>query len=351
MSYRLGIFGFFAHPELTSESSHHASGNYTLMDQAQALRWVQENIAAFGGDPRKVTIAGESAGSFAVSAQMASPQSRDLIAGAIGESGSVLGSRPATSLADAERSGLKFGEQLGASSLKELRALSAMELLEASASPGAPRFSWNVDGYFFPKPPLEIYRNGEQAHVPLLVGWNSEESNYRAIFGRNDPTPENFAKAVRELYGSDADEILRLYPSATVEQTIQSATDLAGDRFIGFSTWRWFDLQRQTGGKAGLPLLSTRIRGPRLSQRREAMPRAGTSRKFRRCLPERFTRQRSNTPWATCRPTRSLPGRKTITGCRRPCRATLRTSSSLEIPTGTDCRTGLPQRAAGTPSP
>jgi len=266
MSYRLGIFGFFAHPDLTAESPHHASGNYTLMDQAQALRWVQENIAAFGGDPRRVTIAGESAGSSAVSAQMASPLARDLIAGAIGESGSVVGSRPPVSLADAERTGREFGERIGASSLKELRALSAMELLEASASRGAPRFSWNVDGYFFPRSPLEIFRNGEQAHVPLLVGWNSEESGFRAILGRNDPTPENFAKAVRELYGNDADEVLRLYPSATVEQTIKSATDLAGDRFIGFSTWRWFDLQRRTGERPVFRYFYTHPRPPVISE-------------------------------------------------------------------------------------
>ena len=105
VNYRLGVFGFFAHPDLTKESPHHASGNYTLLDMNAALVWVRQNIAAFGGDPRKVTIAGESAGSVAVCAQMASPLSRDLIAGAIGESGSILGTLPAVPLAQAEEQG------------------------------------------------------------------------------------------------------------------------------------------------------------------------------------------------------------------------------------------------------
>ncbi|HET6567327.1 MAG TPA: carboxylesterase family protein [Rhodothermales bacterium] len=247
MSYRLGIFGFFAHPELTQESPHHASGNYALMDQAQALRWVQQNIAAFGGDPDKVTIAGESAGSFSVSAQMASPLAKGLFAGAIGESGSVLGSFAPVPLTEAEQQGVAFAKAIGASSLEALRAISATELLAASSRPGMPRFALTVDGYFFPRPPLEIYAAGEQAHVPLLVGWNSEEMNYHALLGSDEPTPENFARAVQKRYGDNAGEILKLYSASTKEETIQSATDLAGDRFIGFSTWKWFDVHRRTG--------------------------------------------------------------------------------------------------------
>ncbi|MPZ18327.1 MAG: carboxylesterase family protein [Luteitalea sp.] len=247
MSYRLGIFGFFAHPELTKASPHQASGNYALMDQAQALRWVQQNIAAFGGDPKRVTIAGESAGSFAVSAQMASPTSKDLIAGAIGESGSLLGERQPASLAEGEQKGVTFAQAVGATSLEALRALSSMELLAAAGRSGMPRFGPIVDSYFFPKAPAEIYAAGEQAHVPLLVGWNSEERNYEALLGDNGPTAESFAVAVRDLYDDGADEVLEQYPASTNEEAVQSATDLAGDRFIGYSTWKWFDLHRQTG--------------------------------------------------------------------------------------------------------
>ena len=246
LNYRLGIFGFLAHPALTAESPHGASGNYGLLDQTQALRWVQENIAAFGGDPTRVTIAGESAGSASVSAQMASPLSKNLIAGAIGESGSLMGTLPPVSLAEAEQIGVQFADRIGAASLEALRALSATQLLERASQPGTPRFPLTTDGYLFPKPILEIYANGEQAHVPLLLGWNSQEMPYQFLLGQNEPTPENFAQVVRNLYGEHADAVLALYPASTVEETKQSATDLAGDRFIGYSTWKWSDLHRQT---------------------------------------------------------------------------------------------------------
>jgi para-nitrobenzyl esterase len=272
MSYRLGVFGFFAHPELTAESAHHASGNYTFMDQTQALRWVHDNIAAFGGDPARVTIAGESAGSLSVSAQMATPLARGLFAGAIGESGSLLGTLPPVSLTEGEEAGTKFATSIGAGSLEDLRALSAMELLEAAARPGTPRFSATIDGYFFPKAPAEIYADGEQAHVPLLVGWNSEEMNYRMLLRRDEPTPENYAKAVRDLYHGQADEVLGLYPASTADEVIESATDLASDRFIGFSTWRWFDLQRQTGEAPVYRYLYAHPRPPMRPEMGNAVP-------------------------------------------------------------------------------
>ncbi|QJW90524.1 carboxylesterase family protein [Spirosoma taeanense] len=248
VNYRLGAFGFMAHPELTKESPHHASGNYGYLDQSAALRWVQQNIAAFGGDPKRVTIAGESAGSISVSAQMASPLSKNLIAGAIGESGSLLGTLPPTSLSEAEQSGVKFAEQVGAKSLAELRAMPAEKLLEATANPNTPRFSSNVDGYFFPKSPFAIFAAGEQAKVPLLVGWNSEEMNYRMVLGKEAPTTENYTKAVQKLYGERSAEALKAYASAADTDVEQVATDLAGDRFIGYSTWKWADLQSKTGG-------------------------------------------------------------------------------------------------------
>src|SRR6185503_5186961 len=150
VNYRLGVFGFMAHPELTKESPHNASGNYGLLDQYAALLWVQKNIAAFGGDPKRVTIAGESAGSLSVSAQMASPLSRGLIAGAIGESGSVLGTLSAVPLKEAEESGVKFATSVSANSLAALRGIAAEQLLEATAKPGLPRMGPTIDGYLFP---------------------------------------------------------------------------------------------------------------------------------------------------------------------------------------------------------
>ncbi len=249
VNYRLNIFGFMAHPELSKESPHQASGNYGLLDQAAALQWVHKNISAFGGDPKRVTIAGESAGSMSVSAQMVSPLSKNLIAGAIGESGSIMGTLSAIPLAEAEQNGGKFADLAGAKSLADLRALSAEKLLEIGAGHEWELFRVNQDGYFLPQAAASIFAAGQQAHVPLLVGWNSEESSYRGLLGTDAPTKDNFIKAVQKLYGEQAGNILKVYHPNTEAEVEQAATDLAGDRFIGFSTWRWSDLQAKTGGK------------------------------------------------------------------------------------------------------
>ncbi|WP_347159482.1 carboxylesterase/lipase family protein [Pontibacter chitinilyticus] len=272
VNYRLGVFGFFVHPELTKESPHHASGNYALMDQSAALRWVKHNIAAFGGDPSKITIAGESAGSYSVSAQMASPLSKDLIAGAIGESGSLLSLQPTATLSQGEAEGVAFAKAVDANSLAALRAMPAQQLLEATGKPNMPRFYPVVDGYFFPKSPLEIFMSGEQAHVPLLAGWNSEESGYQAILGKEEPTPENYKKAVQKLYGEHADEVLKVYPGTTNEQVLASATALASDRFIGYSTWKWVDAHSKTGGKPVYRYLYSRARPEMTPEMGNAVP-------------------------------------------------------------------------------
>jgi para-nitrobenzyl esterase len=249
VNYRLGVFGFLAHPDLTKESPHHVSGNYALLDQNAALQWVHQNIAAFGGDPRRVTIAGESAGSIAVSAQMASPLSKDLIAGAIGESGSILGALPPVPLAKGEEDGVKFASSIGATDLAALRAISSEQLLEAAGKRGGPRFSSVIDGYFFPKSPIAIFQAGEQAHVPLLAGWNSEEANARAVLGQDSPTPENLEKAIHRLYSDHGSDVAKQYAAASNEDARQVATELASDRFIAYSTWKWIDLAGKTGGK------------------------------------------------------------------------------------------------------
>lgn len=246
VNYRLNIFGFFSHPELSKESPFKASGNYGLLDQYAVLKWVQANIAAFGGDPNKVTIAGESAGSFSVSAQMASPLSKGLFRAAIGESGSLLGNRPLPTLAESEKKGIAFASAIGAPSLEALRALSADKLLEATARPDA-NFGVNIDGYLFQKNPADVFKDGEQAKVPLLVGWNSEEMNYRALLGSLQPTKENFTKVVRERFGEDAEALLAVYKIDTDEDVERVATDFAGDQFIAYGTWRWSDLHSQTG--------------------------------------------------------------------------------------------------------
>ncbi|MBO0357516.1 carboxylesterase family protein [Hymenobacter sp. BT186] len=250
VNYRLGVFGFMAHPELSKESPNQASGNYGFLDQTAALRWVQQNIAAFGGDPRQVTIAGESAGSMSVSAQMASPLAKTLFARAIGESGSMLNtSFGPLPLAEAEKNGVTFATSLGATSLAALRALPAQQLLEATGKPGAPRFGPILDNYFLVKKPAATFAAGEQARVPLLVGWNSQEMGYQSMLGPDKPTVENYTKALQKLYGDQAAEIQKLYPATTDAQVEQAATDLAGDRFIAYSTWKWADAHLQTSGQ------------------------------------------------------------------------------------------------------
>ncbi|MCC9137008.1 carboxylesterase/lipase family protein [Pontibacter silvestris] len=263
VNYRLGAFGFFAHPELTKESPYRSSGNYGYMDQNAALRWVQQNIAAFGGDPSKVTIAGESAGSISVSAQMATPLSEGLIARAIGESGALVNSGlDPVPLSVAEQNGVKFASSIGANTLAELRAIPAQQLLEAAGKQGAGPFVATIDGYFFPQSPTAIFAAGEQVKVPLLAGWNSEEMNYMYVMGQEKPTLENYKKAVRRLYGERADEVLKVYAASTDEEALQAATDLAGDRFIAYSTWKWIDLHSQTANEPVYRYLFSRPRPP-----------------------------------------------------------------------------------------
>jgi para-nitrobenzyl esterase len=251
LNYRLGVFGFLAHPELTRESPHHASGNYGLLDQAAALRWVRQNIAAFGGDPLHVTIGGESAGSISVNAQMTSPLSRRLIAGAIGESGGMIHpTAAALPLDSAERLGEAFADSAGARTLAALRDLPAESLLVTSGRPGNHRSRATVDGYFLPAAPAQIFAAGQQAHVPLLVGWNSEESGWKGLLADREPTPENYAAALRERFGDHADEVLGLLPDSTPAQVMGAATVIAGAQFIAYSTWKWAGLQSRTGRRA-----------------------------------------------------------------------------------------------------
>ncbi|HUH20019.1 carboxylesterase/lipase family protein [Albibacterium sp.] len=273
VNYRLGVFGFLAHPELTKESPHNSSGNYALMDQNAALRWVQENIAAFGGDPARVTIAGESAGSIAVSAQMASPLSKDLIAGAIGESGAMIFPTLApVSMEVGEQNGLAFAEKVKAGSLAALRAMPAEELLQAASMPGVFSASSTIDGYFLPKTLPAIFAAGEQAKVPLLAGWNSAEIPYQAFMGADAPTPENYAKKIRQEYPEQADLILKLYPGNTQQEVVRSATALASDGFIVYSTWKWIDLQTLTGGKPVYRYLFSKSKPPMASEFSNLVP-------------------------------------------------------------------------------
>lgn len=261
VNYRLNIFGFFAHPELSAETSYKGSGNYGLMDQSAALKWVQKNIAAFGGDPSKVTIAGESAGSISVSAQMASPLSKGLFAGAIGESGAGINpTLSPVSLKDAEKTGSDFAKSVGASSLADLRAMSTQQLYELYNASKRFGFPTVIDGYFYTKTIAETFKAGEQTKVPLLVGWNSAEIPGMAFMQGLPYNEKNYIKKVKDAYPNDYEEVLKLYPHDSDKQIELSATALASDRFISYSTWKWFDLQRSYSNQPVYRYLFAHIR-------------------------------------------------------------------------------------------
>jgi para-nitrobenzyl esterase len=250
VNYRLGIFGFFAHPELTKESGRNASGNYGLLDQLAALQWVRDNIAAFGGDPGNVTVFGESAGSFSVSALMASPLAKGLFEKAIGESGAYFplgaGALPLRTLADTEADGTKFQKALAAASLVELRAKSGDELLRAALK-SRPWFAPNVDGYFLTASVASVFGEGGQAQVPLLAGWNADEVRAGVVLGKDKPNAQTFSADLRTRFGDQADAVLKAYPAATDAQALESAAALASDAFVGYATWKWLDAHRKTG--------------------------------------------------------------------------------------------------------
>jgi para-nitrobenzyl esterase len=260
VNYRTNIFGFFVHPDLTHESPHHASGNYGLLDQVAALRWVQKNIAAFGGDPKRVTIAGESAGSISVSALMASPLSRSLFAGAICESGAAIASLPPRPLAEAEQNGVKFAAAAGAESLAALRAMTAQQLQEAAAKAPGVRFSTAMDGYFLSSTLTEIALAGQQAKVPLLAGSNTEEQGARSVLSGGDPTPETLANAIKKFYADKAEPVLKAYTATTVDEVFEAATHLASARFVSYGTWKWTELHMKTSGKPVYRYLYAKVR-------------------------------------------------------------------------------------------
>jgi para-nitrobenzyl esterase len=252
MNYRLGIFGFFAYPELAKESSRNSAGNYGLLDQVAALEWVKRNIAAFGGDPGNVTIFGESAGSFSVSELMASPVAKGLFQRAIGESGGAFASQglPFRTLADSSEAGAKFAnDALGAKTLAELRALPAQKILETATATKTIRFAPNVDGYFLPETVAAIFAAGKQSDVPLLAGWNMDEGGSAAANAKDDAAAKLKEMAQKE-FGDKAEELLKHYSADNPAQAERALKDFAGDRFIAFSTWKWLEAQKSTGKSA-----------------------------------------------------------------------------------------------------
>jgi para-nitrobenzyl esterase len=252
-NYRLAVFGFLAHPELTKESGGRGSGNYGMLDQAAALEWVRRNVAAFGGDPGNVTINGESAGSMSVSALMASPLTKQLFHKAIGQSGAFFTS-PSPGLiekplAQKEEDGLKLAAAMGATSLADLRAKPADELLAfVMKASGGWGYSPGLDGYFLTEKVADTYAAGKQARVPLLAGWTSAEMGMSVAMNPNKPTAATFSGKLKEQFKDQAEGAAKVYPAASDEQTLQAAADLASDLFIAYSTWKWIEVHDKTSG-------------------------------------------------------------------------------------------------------
>jgi para-nitrobenzyl esterase len=238
INYRLGVFGFLAHPELSKESETRVSGNYAFLDQIAALRWVQTNIAAFGGDPSRVTIFGESAGSWSVNSLVATPLARGLVHRAIGESGGQFSITRA--LADAERAGATFAQSAGASSLAALRALPATTLNAANGF----QASATVDGYVFPQDVMSMFRAGKQNDVPTIIGSNSHEGS---IFTPETTTAQSFRQQTARRYGADAEAWLKLYPFANDEEARAAQAASMRDQTFGWEMRTWARLQTRTG--------------------------------------------------------------------------------------------------------
>lgn len=238
IAYRVGPMGFLALPALSAESPDHTSGNYGLLDQIAGLRWVRRNIAAFGGDPHRVTIFGESAGGISVSILAASPLARGLFQGAISESGGSFG--PSTTLADAEQEGEAFEKRLGVASLAELRKLPATAIL--AARPEGRQF-WPIqDGHVIVGDQVTAYQAGHYNDTPILIGTNSDEG---ALFG-TPPSREFYLLGVQRRFGPFADKILKIYPASATDWK-QSSMDLMRDSGFAWGTWTWARLQAQTG--------------------------------------------------------------------------------------------------------
>jgi para-nitrobenzyl esterase len=245
INYRLGVIGFLAHPALTTESPHAASGNYGLLDQVLALEWVRDNIASFGGDPENVTIFGESAGSFAVSALMASPLAQGLFHKAIGQSGAHLTGSALNlpTLSVAEELGTALETETEVASLEELRHL-ASESLVAAVGEDASRFRPIVDGYVLRSHVWDVFARGEQSSVPLLAGWNSAEAKWVPPVSVNE-----LDEQIRDAFPEDYESARALYPASNEREAWLSAIALRSERqFVVFGTWKWIELHAATGG-------------------------------------------------------------------------------------------------------
>lgn len=270
INYRLGIFGFMSNPELTKESEYNASGNYGILDQIAALKWVKNNIAEFGGNPDNVTIAGESAGSGSVNILMASPLAKGLFHRAIGESGAFFsmeskesGGNPSPTLAEAEQNGVEFQKSLKKASLEDMRKMSAKDLLKASKNE---TIVPNIDGYVLPDTVYNIFEEGKQNDVPIIVGSNSDEGSLLTLpwpaYGAVDAA--EFKIIAEKRYGDMTNDLLKLYPADTDSQAVKAQVEIPRDQLFTWQMNTWAKLQSKTGKSKAYYYYFNRVQpGPR----------------------------------------------------------------------------------------
>jgi para-nitrobenzyl esterase len=247
INYRVGIFGFFSHPGLTAESGHNASGNYGLMDQIAALRWVKENVAAFGGDPANVTIAGQSAGSISVSCLVASPLAKGLFKRAIGESIADIVNVPGfvqmSTLQQAEQQGLNVAAQLKAPDLETLRSIPADQLRKINTPRGP-----IIDGYLLPESPGYLIARHKYNVCDLLTGWNDDDW---LAFGPPDNAAQ-FKQRVQQRFGPKADSALILYPATDDTTALIAQNHFGRDMLVAIQNYSWANLQSDGSGSPGI---------------------------------------------------------------------------------------------------
>lgn len=244
-NYREGIFGFLAHPQLSKENSYKGSGNWGFMDQAAAIKWVKDNIAAFGGDPNRITINGESAGSMSACALMASPMSKGLINQVMGSSGSVVAGATPKTLKQAEAEGVAWVKSTGYKKISDLRNLSTEQIVKLTKLNGVPAYC--IDGKFLTEDPNETYRRGAQAQVPALIGNNSAELPVVVFMGGKAPTLENLKPVVEDFFGVEAQKVFDIYGIHNDADLLKyPGYKLGGDIFIAYNTWKWTDMLRES---------------------------------------------------------------------------------------------------------
>ena len=243
INYRVGVFGFLAHPELNKESGKNASGNYGILDQIAALKWIKDNISAFGGDPGNVTIAGQSAGSMSVTILLASPKAKGLFQKAIAESGGIFGSRMLNNLNSAEEQGLNFMNKLSVPDISELRKITAEQILSKSAGEGIGRFGPALDGFVLPRDAADLQKENSINNVPIISGWVTGDA---ALMGSAKLTIAEYKGKAKERYGASADEFLKLFPANSDDELKASQSKFALLAFAGYPSYVLANLNKST---------------------------------------------------------------------------------------------------------